>query len=403
LEAAETVCASNRIETRQVLTVMSHLVDKSLVSVELRIAEPRYHFLETLRQYASEKLSESGEIASARNRHLNYFARLAEHVAQEMGGAEQLAGHDRLEEERDNWRAALTWSIEIRSDEEGLRLASALWWFWQVRGYWREGGNWLRRILETTRDGPAPESARLKALIAAAGLAWRQNQMDWAAELCQEALPLCQKLGDRKGEAFCNGTLGAVAWYQGNLSEAKTRHGEALRIRRQIQDMGNIAYSLGNLALVSWSEGNFHEAAKLADESVTVSRNEGSRWQVAEAFVKRATVARAQGDFELARALYTESLKIRRAMADKPNIPFELEGLAALALQDDPHRAARLWGAAEKLRQTTNSPLMPAYQKDYAPLIAGVRAELGPAAFDAAWAEGQALTLEQAVEEALVV
>ena len=203
--------------------------------------------LETVRQYARNRLRESGEEAQWQRRHFAYFLAVAEEAEPQLTSASQQACLDRLETEHDNLRCALVWSCAVGGDAAGgLRLAGALWRFWYVRGYASEGRDWLRGLLAT-----APEergaAARAKALNAAGALAWVQSDDKAAGMLFEQSLAIRRKLGDRQGIASSLGNLGAVALDHGNSPTATALYEESLAIQRELGDRWGIASSLNNL------------------------------------------------------------------------------------------------------------------------------------------------------------
>ena len=189
--------------------VLAHLVDKSLVLAEDQDGEERYRLLETVRQYAQDRLRDAGEAAAVRNWHRDWFLELVERAEPNLQGPEQAIWFERLETEHDNLRAALAWSeTDSGGLEAGLRLAAPMWWFWILRGHLREGRDRLERMLALS---PAPTVARAKALQGAGYLAFAQGDYDHARALMEESLVLSRQLGDKRGIAIALAQLGRVA------------------------------------------------------------------------------------------------------------------------------------------------------------------------------------------------
>jgi predicted ATPase/class 3 adenylate cyclase len=443
LEAAEQVCAGEGVEDLEALDLLTSLTDKSLVVVEQNGGHSRYRLLETVRQYAREKLLESGGGEAVRDRHLECFLTLAEQAEPHLTGAEQQAWLDLLETEHDNLRAALTWSFATGGDAtSGLRLAGAVWWFWYVRGYFGEGRGWLARLLAAAPSGQAA-ATRAKALNGAGRLARQQSDYPAAQALLDESLAIQRKLGDRRGIALSLNNLGLMAWDQGDYPSARSLYQESLAIRRKLDDRGGIAVSLNNLGGVAFDEGDYVTARALHEESLAIRREVGYRPGIASSLGNLGNVAYAQGDYVLSRALFEESLAISRDVGDRQGIGFSLgslgnvaaaqgdnasaraffrqslairrelgdrwgiaellEGLSYVAFAlAEPERAARIDGAAERLREEIGSPLPLNERPRYDRHVAATRAALGDAvALDRAWREGRALTLEHAIELAL--
>jgi non-specific serine/threonine protein kinase len=194
LEAVEAVCASEGIEEDEVLDLLSHLVDKSLVVVQERGGEARYRLLETVRQYGHEKLLESEAAEAIRGRHANFFLTLAEEAEPKLKGAQSRLWLERLEIEFDNLRAALRWAADAGEVETLLRLAGALWWFWLRNGHLSEGRRWLEGALERV-EASARTAARAKVLWGAGFLAFSQVSHPAARSRLEESAGICREIG----------------------------------------------------------------------------------------------------------------------------------------------------------------------------------------------------------------
>jgi predicted ATPase/DNA-binding CsgD family transcriptional regulator len=358
LEAAEAVCAGEGIEKRDVLELLSHLADKSLVVVQERNGEARYRLLETIRQYGREKLRASGELPKTQTRHSHFFVRLAEEAEPELTGAEQRVWLDRLEAELDNLRAALGWSLEGGEPEVGLRLAGALWWFCYLRGHYGEGREWLEGALGGSEDSPAP--LRTKALTGSGVLAFLQCEYEGATALLEESLALYRDLGDERGIATALQTLGSVAREQGHYARAQALHEESLTLSREAGYREGVAWSLNELGLVEQRRGDDERGTALLEESLDLHRDLGDRWRAASVLEGLSGSARKRGQTE---------------------------------------RAARLLGAADALREAIGTPVPPCERADHDRNVSALRATIGEKAFEKARAEGRALTLEQALAE----
>jgi non-specific serine/threonine protein kinase len=473
LEAAEAVtCGEAPIPAQPgthdeaVVDLLTKLVDKSLVVYEDRAGEARYRFLETVRQFAGERLEASGEREALRRRHADYYLALAEAAEPHLTGPEQQTWLERLERERDNLRAALGWAAatpvshpEGDAAEIGLRLAAAVRQFWFVRGDYTEGRGWLARLLGLLGEGEpsraeVPLAARARALYAAGALAWPQGDGQAARALLQESLSLARELEDRPLIAQALVGLGAACYILGDLEAARSHYEESLAISRELGDQRRIAVLYNNLGKVTSVLGEYQRSRSMLEESLRIARAVGDRQStgptlaqlgilqmtagdypkalgyceeslalakevgdprtVATAYGVMGTLARHQQDLVTARARYRESLQISQALGGHEGLYGWLAGLGCVEVMSgeaagpgseagntDFCRGTRLLGAAEALREAT-AGVLPAWERaDYERCVAAAREALGEAAFAAAWAEGRALSLDEAVAYAL--
>lgn len=409
LEAAERICSGQapsisqlggNIEDWEILDLLTSLCDKSLIVVEEHNGETRYRLLETMRQYSRDHLLERGESEWWRNQHLLYFMRFVEEADLHLSGAEQQQWQDRLEREHDNFRGALTWACEgSGGPESALRLCGVLWRFWFVRGYLGEGYAWCQLALERGRElGRTRELARV--LNGAGVLARNQGDFAAARSLYEEALVIYQELGNRSGIAAVLSSLAGVTYRQHDMDSARSLYEESLRIQRELGDLHGIAIALNGLGNVALSQRELTLARSLQEEGLALQRQLGNRHGVAYSLSNLSKVALEQGDYVLAGALQKESLLIRCALGDRQGAAVSLEALARVASAlVVPLLAARLWGAVEHLREQLGAPLSPTEREKYLEQVGAARATLADdTAFDAAWQEGRALTLDQARE-----
>ena len=400
LEAAEGVCGG--VEELDVLNTLTQLAFKSLILVTDHSVSVRYRFLETVRQYARDRLLESGEELTVRKRHRDWYLTFAEQGEQELAGPQQAEWFDKVEAEHDNLRAALEWSLQSGEPEAALRLATAVTRFWLTRAYSDEGRRWLDAGLQSR--GSVAASVRARALNAAGYLAV-QGQGDYASGrlLFEESLSIWRTAGDNSGVADSLHSLGLVATHQADLKTADSLYRESLAIRRELDDKGGIALALHNLGIVAFLRDD-PEARSLFESALALWQELGDRRHIAMALTGMGYVATRQRDLPRARSLYRESLAIRQELGDKWGLAYSIEGLATLAaVQGMTDRAARLLGAVEALREAMRTPLPLFYRPDRDRAVAALRARLGEQAFAAAWVEGRSMTLEQTVNEALMV
>ena len=344
LEAAEAVCTWDGVEEPDVLDLLTHLADKSLVVMEEQDGTVRYRLLETVRQYGREKLL-AAEADVARGRHREWCLGLAERAEPELQGPNQDVWLERLETELDNLRQALEWSKgeaggrDEGGAEAGLRLAGALLWFWYLRGYLSQGLQWLQGMLSGSSE--TSTSARAKALNGAGFLAWRQGEHGRAAALVEEGLALYRQLGDGLGIAFSLNILGLVARRQGDYGRAKELLEESLALWRESGHEWGIALSLNTLGVMARQQGDYGRAMALGEESLALYRQLGDKGRIASSLSSLGLVAQEQGDDGLAVARYEEGLRIRRELGDRRGIAESLNNLGLVVWTRGDHAAAR--------------------------------------------------------------
>ena len=396
LEAAEAVCPGEILEEGEVLDLLGGLVDKSMVVTEEGADErARYRMLEPVRQYAREKLEESRETNAVRRRHADFFLTLAEEAEPRLRGSEQEEWLGQLEIEHDNLRSALSWTSERGETELALRLAGALGEFWHIRGYLSEGRRWLQAALEREST---PEEPRVRALARAGYLAWETSDYERATALSEEALSLARELEDTTGEAAALYNLGAVATLEVRLEEASASLGEATELLRTLGDEVSLARALQGLGLVEVARHNFERAVALYDEGLPLARRSEDNLALALMLGMGALAFLGLGDHRQVRDLCAEAMDLSQRLGHLHTIAFILHVLASLAgAQGQPVRAARLWGAAEALREAIEiQDLAPVERRHYGTYIHAARDQLDEAAWKRAWAEGRAMTPEQA-------
>ncbi len=341
LEAAEAVCAGDGLERHQLLELVSLLVDKSLVRVDQDSGEARFDLLETIRQYASDKLLESNQAEAVRRKHTDFYLAFAERAHSELRGPQQGLWLERMEREHDNLRAALAWSQTPAGEAEvGLRLAGSLWRFWDMRGYLSQG----RRALEAMLARVTARSAvRAQALDGAGWLAYSQGDHLAARALHEESLLIWRELGDAPGMALALNNLGNVAWKQADYTAARRFHEESLKIRRDLGDQGGVAASLHNLGMVAWNQGDFPVARALFEESLALKRQLGDRWGMATSLNALGVIAFELGDAAAARPFYAESLALAQALGDKVGIAMAFTNMGEAALHQGDFQAAHAY------------------------------------------------------------
>ncbi len=409
LEAAEVVGADrNRPEVNEpaatmlppanILDLLTHLVDKSLVTVEDQGGETRYRLLETIRQYTGEKLLEAGEAEGARDRHLDYFLRLSHEAEPLLRGADQLTWLMRLEIEHDNLRAALKWAMGRGLPEASLRLAGNLARFWYLHGYWREGRDWLTQALSQTdarSTSPALRAARAKAL---AGAAWLMDEDGNDIPLYEASLTLYRELEDGWGQAFALRGLGATWLNQGNAERAAPLLDESLALFRELGDPWGTALALCNLGWLVGVRYDVEQAQAGWDEGLRLFRQSGDRWGIAVTLGALSYLARLKDDYARAVALSEESLTLFRELGDKAGIAVSLTRLGHVAYRRSDYRqATALIEEGIALQRDLGDQNGLAYSFALLGLIAGYQGEYARAT---AWLE-DGLALSREIEDGL--
>ncbi|MBV9790294.1 MAG: tetratricopeptide repeat protein, partial [Chloroflexi bacterium] len=437
LEAVESVCgvcescANSR--TLDVLDGLTSLVDKSVLRQEEDAqGQPYFVMLETIREYAQERLAIAGEEAALRQAHAAYYLGLVEHAEPELKGAQQVDWLERLERAHSNLRAALSWSIDSGQPEMTTRFSIALYRFWYAHGHFTEGRRWLEVALKS--GAGVARGLRAQACCGAGVLAFSQDDYHQAREYFAESLALQRIVGDKARIAQSLANLGLVAYWQGDYPQAVALLDEALGLFRQIQDTYGIASALQYMAMAVLNEGDheramelieqslglfqeldhkigiatamnfqargalfrgaYAEAVRLLEQSLTLLQTLGSKPGMARSMTYLGRVALSHGDHARAALLLEESLALFRNVGDREGIATTLEGLAGLAVaQGEAVRAAHLGGAAEALRDAINSPLQPVDRPYYDSMVAHVRMQIDEGAFTAAWAAGRVMTV----------
>ena len=446
LEASEAVASKEDVEEEEVLDLLSGLVEKSLV-----VAEPseqqraRYRLLEPVKQYARAKLAEGNEGRAVRRRHADFFLTLTEDAEPKLRGPEGISWLPRLKSEHDNLRAALAWALEGEEAELALRLAGSLWIFWHAHGQLGEGRKWLEAAL--TKDTRASVAARVKALQA---LFWLtdQSDLDRAEAVAQQAAELSNNAEIRGSlAASLRIMLAAPAWSRGDNQRAKDLLEESLALSREADDKvmiveallqlgriptgppGDLAWAkeifeegtalcreagytfrlplfLVSLGYVFLLEGDYKRGEALSGEAAVLCREHGYKDSLLYASDNLGWAALLQGDYKRARSHYEESLTLCKEFNDEVVASEGIEGLACVAgAEGEASRAARLFGAAQGLRETLreavgyqHTPEEDAWREPY---LATARSRLGEAAWEEALAQGRAMTLEPAIDYAL--
>ena len=367
LEAAEQVCAGageNAISAYDVLDLLTHLVDKSLLAVEEHAGHLRYRILETVRQYAGEKLIESGEGEQIRKRHLDYFLKLALDREKDIYGGRQLEWIECLEEEHSNFQTALGWAFE-NDVEAGRVLVVALWWSWAIRGYMGEGYEWIQKALTARPD--TSDTIRAKLLSAAGwmaqdtksaatfteqsvalfrqfnddiGLAFPLSSMgidayaggdfDKAIALTEESCKLFEKAGNKVGLRHALSILGYTHEAQGNLEKAETLYEQSLALSHEIGDFDGRGWSLNLLGRLALNRGEYLKAMELLSEGLSYSKMAKSKPNIARILTPMGIAASHMGNFDQAINFLEEALSLSRSLGDLRDILYSTRRLGTI-------------------------------------------------------------------------
>ncbi|HEY0069075.1 MAG TPA: tetratricopeptide repeat protein [Chloroflexia bacterium] len=443
LAAAEAVCNAYGDLQCAVLEGIESLLDKSLIrQAATSQDEARFTMLETIREYALEQLEQLGEVEGLRLLHAEYYLALTERAEPELRGPQQVSWLDRLEQELDNLRAALRWTLDHDRAEMAARIAGGLWHFWYVRGYLSEGRKWMEEALVRGGEG-LPLEVRWWVLHGAGRLAMGQSDYSQATALLNEGLETARQLGDAERTARSLYQLAGVGMYRGDYEESWALQEEALALYQATDSRWNAAASIGFMGTLALYQGDFEQANAFLRKSIAQLRELGEHWYVAlelaslchavrrqgdleqaEALAKEsiaifrelgdkrgmdvallclADVARYRDDYAQARSLYREALDLITKMGDRHFIGLNLIGLAFLSLAEgQPERTARIFGAVEALRERAGSIMVPpADQAEYDRALVAMHSHLEEPVLKAAWDQGRSLPLEQVIDDAL--
>ena len=449
LQAAEVVCAGEGVESAEVVDALFRLVGKSLVMSEKPESgeahfQPRYRLLETIRQYALEKLTESGALADAKARHLDYFIQWAEMAEPHLGGSGQLPWVELFEVEHDNLRAALEWcNADTARADSGLRLTATCARFWRLRGYLSEGRAHISAALSHVNPDEKTE-ARAQALYWGAALAYLQSDYPATRRLGEESLALWRELSpaNKSGLADMLDILGELATEEGDYATAPVRFAEALDIYRELEDprgigdvlmqlawaymrMGDyekvaplmeealdifreighaslIGFTLAGMGELAVRQEQYERATQLLEKSLDIRKQHGYNWGIAASLGSLGWVALRKRDLGRMKSLLGESLAIRVKLGDRGGIAWCLEKLAEAKFEQALFpEAAKLFGHAQSVRLPIGSVIDPADQPGYTRLISELRSALGQDVFSGLWAEGAAMPLKEVIDLAL--
>ncbi len=441
LDMAEAVAA--QALKPAVLDALEDLVGQSLVApYGLNDQVRRYRLLDTVRRYALERLEASGDAHGPMNRWLQYAVQFAITAAPNLKSSQQKVWLNRLTLDLDNLRVALRWACDAHEVTSGLRLATALEYFWEKRGSPAEGVNWLTQLLAPATTALENVDAEMlaQAQHSAGVLSYRQGDLEQARGWLEASQRAWQAYGDTAGVARATNNLGNVALDAGEYDLAAQRYQEALSIHRQRNNTSGIASVLNNLGFVHFKLARYAEAEQIYQESLALYRQLGDLWSIASCLNNLGETSRRLGDFSNARTQLVESYEIRNELDDKRGMALVLCNQAMLAIgqkgwalaaecaqrslklilegnhrgniaptvevaaflessRGELRRAVRLYSFAAGLRQTMGMPLSPADELDRQNRLAELRTQLGNETFSAQSAVGKSMTIDQVLAD----
>jgi predicted ATPase/DNA-binding SARP family transcriptional activator len=392
LEAAEVVCSQ---DAHPLLDDLSTVVDESLVYHETTTA--RFAMLETVREYALERLRALSEEEDARRRHAAYFLELAETA---RASEQQAAWLAELELEHDNLRAAQAFARERGDGEMSLRFCVALWRFWQLHGHLDEGRRLLTSALDASPD--ADPRLRAKALNGAGVLAGEQGDFEAAATFFEPALAIARELDDHQRIASVLTNLGNLALFSGDFDRARSLYEESLSHGAAAGDVGIEMIARENLGLVALDRGNLDEAVRRLEETAALAARRGDERALSSSARALAAALIERGDSERAREPLAEALMLARRLGERNGLAYCFDTVGGLAIADgDPEGAAVMFGAADELRASIGALRPPDQQPLYERWLARTLAQLDISVYAARYEDGRSLDPDQACELAL--
>ena len=405
LEAAEAVGTGSAGEAKDVLDLLSQLVDKSLVAAEADAGGAlRYGMLEPVRQYALERLVEAGEDGDTRCRHATYFLALAEEARPKLRAEPQVGWLEQLERENGNMRGALSWAISAEDIPTAARLCWALYMFWWIRNRQPEGRRWTEPVF--VRRSELPPWLRIRTIIVFGAMVYGHGNAAFLERLSRELVELSREVGgDAQADANAPMGFGLLATERGDFEAAREHLKKVPPLFREAGEDGQAAQTHTFFGTVLLLEGDREGARRSFEDGLTLGRSVGDRLSICNALFSLAQLALAGGDYDGAFRWFAEGIAPSEELGDRGNIAHILEALGIVAgARGESPKAARLLGASEALVSAIGLRGHPYYRPGrvlYERVNAEVKTKLGEAAFEAALEEGRAMPAEQAVEYAL--
>ena len=409
LEAAEAVggahgsAPAGQDQAEEIIDTLGSLVDASLVRDAEQAGRPRFSLLETIRDYARERLRESGQWKEAHDRHAAHFLKLAESAGAGLEGPGQVAWLDRLEAEHDNLGAAITWLLDQDQPGQALQLGAMTWQYWWLRGHTEENARYGEVIVASGEKLPPGQLGF--AQIGLGVLRILSGDKARAQVLFEQALALFRRLGDKRGIAIATGYLGHLAALRGDYEKASKLLTESLASLQELGDDVTIALMYNFLGQIPLRQGDNDAAARLFSQGLDAARRVPDRFPLLISLYDLARSSQAREDLAGAAGFLREGLSVASDAGDESSVGYYLQRLAALARQrEDPGRAVRLLAAADALLQAAGTGWLVAYAATASPgddTLPGLRSRMGDATFQQAWTQGAAMGRQRAVEFAL--
>jgi predicted ATPase/class 3 adenylate cyclase len=402
LEMAEAVCAGDGLDRRDVFDLLCSLAEKSLLMVESGPAgETRYTMLESIWDYADDRLVQHGETERCLRKHLDFFVAFAETAEPHLMEKDQKAWLEKLSVDQPNLNRALRTSLgSPETVELGLRLAGALTRYWEVRSYLTEGYDQFQELLALA-DAAKPES-RAKAHYGAARLSWCQDNDAEALLHYRAAQKIYEQLGLQFELGFIEGFLGFTERNEGNYEAAKIHFDRTRQIAEELKSERLVAVAISGLSSLAAIAGNLAEARRLKEQAIRIYEDLGDRWIVSLVTGSLGEVCFAEGDYAAARRHLLEALRISRALSNNWSVPYALEALADICAEEDQApKAVRLYGASAAQREALALGFSPTEQLSYKSSIDRLHQLVPDALFEKEWKEGQSLTLQAAIHLAM--
>jgi tetratricopeptide (TPR) repeat protein len=375
---------------------MGQLAAKSLINVETHDGRAWYRMLETIHEFARERLAESGEEETLCRRRADYYLALARRAETELRGARQAYWLERLARERDNLRSVLTWALDNEDRDLIAGLAGSIWRFWWLYGQLREGRGWLEAALSDTSGMDKPLLAKLYNAIG--NIVHVQTDQELAILYWEKSLALSRELDDGPAIALALHSLGMAAFHRQEHERARALLEESLALSRGLGDDRETAGELLSMRFMAHSERDYQRAIAVTEESLSLFRKLKDESGTAAALAYLGNETLALGQCARARGYYLEALEYFRALGDRRRIARTLDKLAEVAAGEEQWSpSARLVGAAEAIREVVGASLPPIEVAEHQQTIESIRRRGPEAGFAAAWAEGRAMSLDQAI------
>jgi len=399
LEQVEAVCGPAQDVGGDVVDMLDQLADQSLVRRLPDFSEPRFLMLQTIREFAAEQLEQSDEAAAIKDRHVQAFIGLAQQAQPHVFGSRRKEWLDRLEMEDDNLRAALDWTLATGDAKNAMLLSACLWRFWQMRGHIHEGRARVVAALALPKSRDYPME-RLQALEAAGGLAYWQADMESAQRFYDECLELTRTTGDKR--ALANALYNAAFPNVVNMRESERPRQlllEALPLFRELGDQSSVGRTLWGLGNGYYFDREYPTAKVTLEESHAVFRTIDDRFGLGWALHTHGLVSLKMGDIEAARKDFLEAIELFKEGGDVSGMVLQLDNLSqVIRAGGDPGTATRLASAARVHQRSTGTGIGQLLSEQEGRTG---REGLSPQDAERVWTEGQALTLDQALQEAV--